>query len=156
MKQLLILMLALVYAGVFWWLEAGFQLSWLLVWWTLGLGSGVVALWLDEAWWYRYYQAEGTARLVITRSWWFCLLYFPLSLYVLSSSSSALGHGLVLGLGLGLSTEWWLYRRDPARLRALWLASLEQPDMRFTDTNIHRFVWIFIGGWALLSVLSLW
>jgi hypothetical protein len=91
--------------------------SWLAALWLgLGLAGGIALLKADEWWLRTWYEVPG--QPLITRSVLFMVAYIPLSLFVVTSSGSWLGSGLVVGIGLVLLTELYLLRKDEAALRA--------------------------------------
>lgn len=117
-------------------LVKGVSLS--VLWLALGLGLGIGLLKADE-WWLRpYYDAPSepnaddatpsvSALPLITRSVLFMLAYIPVALFVVTSSGSWLGSGLVIGIGLVLLTELLQLRKDEVALRAHFVPHLKTP-----------------------------
>lgn len=118
----------------------------------IGLGMLV----LDQQWLYRFYSDDlagtKTNTYLITRSIIFMLLYVPLLLYVLTSSGSLVGMGVMLGLGWGLSLELLRLRshREQFHHRFLW-----QIKRLFTPEEIKWIVRMFVGLVAVSSLLCL-
>lgn len=82
----------------------------------LGLYLGMILLFADEKWFFDFYKsdtASHTTGLVlpklVTRSTLFLLALVPLTIFVLTSSGSLLGIGMVLGIQLGLLEEMWRF-----------------------------------------------
>lgn len=86
----------------------------------IGLGCGVVFSWLDKAVLYHYYKDKTipTSAQYITRSFLFVLAYLATSLFVVSSSGSQLGTGVVLGVGAVLGGEWFFSLANPVQFNS--------------------------------------
>ncbi|MDH5533159.1 MAG: hypothetical protein OEX81_01890 [Candidatus Pacebacteria bacterium] len=82
------------------------------IFYVLGWFAGIVLMYLDKNQLYKYYyesihlKDDKFARLV-TRSILFIISYFGLSLFLITSSGSDLGMGIVMGIGLILGLEMW-------------------------------------------------
>ena len=94
-------------------------------WWTIskwlgGLGLGIWLMKFDEWWGWRYYsESRGfwprpSSPQLITRSPIFLLSYWVLAVFLMTSSGSYLGMGLILGMGLVLISEMYQWRRQPS------------------------------------------
>lgn len=81
--------------------------------WVLGVGIGLALLWGDEFFFSKWYQdktiSAGSHQLM-TRSVLFLLVLVPLSLFVVTSTGSPIGWGIVSSLLLGIGWELWLLR----------------------------------------------
>lgn len=123
---------------------AGFALvkaSWLAALWLgLGLASGIALLKADEWWLRTWYEVPG--QPLITRSVLFMVAYIPLSLFVVTSSGSWLGSGLVIGIGLVLLAELYQFRQDETALRAHFAPHLK--------VLTRRDISIALGAFSLL------
>jgi hypothetical protein len=126
------------------------QGSWLSALWVgLGLAGGIALLKIDELWLHTIYdppgEKTGPALPLITRSALFVLAYIPMALFIVTSSGSWLGSGLVIGIGLVLLTELAILRQDEAAVRAHFLPHLRTP---LSQRDIH----LALGGLSLILI----
>lgn len=137
-----------------------------------GVILGMTTLLLDEQKFFLYYSGDSldkskdnekqiseetiqsshlSQNFLMTRSTLFLLLMVPLSLFVVSSTGSALGSGYVLGLMLGLIQEMWLFMADSKLFSKRFLSQLKK---KMTEHQIKKIVWfssayfILINFWA--------
>ena len=112
----------LIFGAVYFGLLALLIRPWsLYVIFVIGGLLGLLLLWLDELKLYRFYNDEPRknspnrphSMFLATRSVLFMAALIPLSLFVVTSTGSPLGSGLVLGLLCGLIVEIWQYRLQP-------------------------------------------
>lgn len=126
------------------------------IWWhtvlfIIGLVLGLVLMVGDEKIGWKYYQEVNQTTHLITRSLLFILAFIPLQVFVVTSTGSYVGVGMVLSIGLVLLTELWLVRHTPVlEQRFLW--QLKRP-LTVTDTN--RLLYVFTGIYSVLTILSL-
>lgn len=86
------------------------------LWWAFGCILGLGMLVSDKLWWWRYYQNEvagASGQYRITRSVLFLAALVPLVIFVITSSGSLVGMGLVTGITVGLAAEVVAGRREP-------------------------------------------
>jgi hypothetical protein len=153
-KNTLVLMVLAFGYGITWWLLLPNWVSRVLI--LGGVVGGVGILIADQWWGYRWYQSEFDTSFLITRSSLFHLVYLPLGLFVITSTPSWLGRGLVLGLGLGLSYELFLLRNHLSQLRQRWWGKQPLPAThQWSDQVISRVVWGFLIFWLLLTVITM-
>lgn len=110
----------------------------------VGIAIGVGLLWFDELFLRKWYGDEQ----LITRSPLFLLTYVPLALFVVTSTGSRIGMGLVLGMGVILAFEMWRRRRDPNAFQYRFGKHLAHV---FTPTDIQR---LWIGAILIVGVLT--
>lgn len=133
------------------------------VWLGLGLLLGMFLLKADEWWLRSYYDtpAEPTpeqptpsvsALPLITRSVLFMLAYIPVALFVVTSSGSWLGSGLVIGIGLVLLGELFVLRNDETALRAHFVPHLKTPLSR-RDITLALAVFCVLLLFLLIKLL---
>lgn len=113
-----------------------------------GIGAvlGVVSLWLDEHYFYRFYTQvnAGVSPQLITRSVLFLLVLVPLSIFVVSSTGNAIGQGLAISLVVTLAVELLLLRTNVPVFNARFASQSQTP---FTSPEI---IWACLV-YALLS-----
>jgi hypothetical protein len=85
---------------------------WKTVFYFVGWYAGMALMYLDKNVVYKYYyesihQKDDTFARLVTRSILFIIAYFVLSLFLVTSSGSPLGMGLIMGIGLVLAFELW-------------------------------------------------
>jgi uncharacterized membrane-anchored protein YhcB (DUF1043 family) len=133
---------------------------------VVGVFLGMLLLIFDEEQLYHYYQDEADAslqdleqdsmnkeseeRFVVTRSTLFLLSLVPLSLFVVTSTGSALGIGFVLGMILGLIIEMWMLRNSSDRFRRRFLRQLK------IEMSPERISLLVLGSTAFFIILNAW
>lgn len=80
-----------------------------LVLMVIGLVFGNLLPTLDKRYLYPVYEGKG----LVTRSLLFIGALLPLGLFMLTSTGSELGTGLVMGLLFNTLDKWWNWRRQP-------------------------------------------
>jgi hypothetical protein len=84
--------------------------------------------------WNLLIQAEGHQEKLLTRSILFLAVYAVLTFFVLTSTGSMVGIGLMLGMGLRYTVDFWKLSRDPEvfHRQFLWQLkrSLSQQEVR--------------------------
>jgi hypothetical protein len=123
-------------------------------WWTLlflliGLVLGWLALWLDHHVLYRYYNAAGEETpYLLSRSMLFLLVLLPLSIFVASSTHSALGQGLVISLLGGVWIEMMKLRADTFKFNKRFAQKAKKPftdkEVRFMTRGLLMFILLII------------
>ncbi len=107
--------------------------SWLMFgFFLVGAALGVGLLFLDEfklSSWYNQPEPENVpiSHQLITRSPLFLVVAIPLSLFVITSTGSPIGLGLVLAMGLWLVLEMWQLRATPELFQARFGGHLAKP-----------------------------
>lgn len=117
------------------WLQNDWQIAALFV---VGLIAGIVALRLDSTNAWKWYQSQP-----VTRSMFFILSLFVAGVFVITSTESSLGAGLIMGLWFGLALE---------------VQSLEHDEPAFLERFLHdikptareQFLQTWRGKWSLL------
>lgn len=122
-----------------------------IVWLVLGFYLGYLLLWVDDRWLYqRYNPLQTLPKHLITRSVLFALTLMVLLIFVITSSGSVLGVGMVLGVALKLSLEQQQLRQNPEAFHQTFLFQLKR---RMTDLEIKRMLVIFN---AVLGIAALY
>ncbi len=128
-------------------LSAGFYL--------LGWYAGMALLILDKNQLYRYYYEsvhldnDKFARL-ITRSLLFILAYLALSIFIITSSGSSLGMGIISGIGLILCFELWQSKTYVEFFNQYFIQAKKQ----WNKNEIDRFVKFFLVFYSVITFLS--
>lgn len=84
------------------------------------------------------------------RSYPLLLAYFAATIFIISSTQNWFGRGFVLGLGFSLIADIVVYRSS-VLLRDRWFSVFRT---NLTDAELQYFVWIVVGVFGVLSVLS--
>jgi len=95
---------------------------------------------------------QKTVVHLMSRSFLFIILYFPLAIFVLSASSQVFGKGVVLGLGLNLVIKLWQLKnnREDFHQNFFW-----QAEKQISELVINRMVMGFTLLFVLLTILAL-
>jgi len=156
-----------------------FPLSWGMlawVWWIVGVGVGVMLLFIDRLVYVYSYPNEQLSQTALYhwrerdyakvlgildarrseqnkltfRSALFIAIWVPLSFFALTSTASLFGKGVVMGIMLHiLSDAWRLQRKDPARLNERLFWQIARPVTREQQVV---FLWLV----TLLFVFFSW
>ncbi|MEN8253769.1 MAG: hypothetical protein ABFQ62_05355 [Patescibacteria group bacterium] len=120
--------------------------NWLLF--VLGLIMGFLFLFFDKKIAYKYYQNNG----LVTRSVIFLFTYIPLSLFVITSSGSPLGVGMMISMGFTYVIELWQVKSSSELFahKFLW-----QTGKAWSEKEIKIFTRVFIVIVFLLALLAL-
>jgi len=115
----------------------------------VGFFVGLGLLWLDVAIFTAWYQFDEP----FSRSFLFLLLYVPLLIFMLTSSSSALGVGLMIGFGVLRFFELaWAVRQKAALASANQV--LTSGDKPFTQLELSR-ITVALGVVLALFILKI-
>ena len=141
-----VLALAIVYVLPFYFAFMNWQnYAWFIGGFCIGLGLML----LDELVFYKQYAgATPKALELISRSPLFLVAFPILAFFAITSSTSALGVGLVLGIGLTMVAEAIALRRNQGQLRQRFAQHLSAS---LDDQEIRRWLWV---GIIIFSVLS--
>lgn len=126
---------------------------------VLGLIIGALLLIVDEKVIMKYYSNldDDKPDFPISRSVVFLLTYFVMSIYLAKSSSTRVGHGVMMGIGLSLLQEMWFYKRRPQLFMQRFLGQIKMEKLMETDLPklINRILIGFLGLLILLTVLMI-
>lgn len=131
---------------------------------VLGLLLGLLFLLVDKRWLYQYYREESPNQLnqtensnkpaqppfLVTRSFLFLISLVPLSLFVVTSTGSALGSGLILGIIIGLLQEMWHYFRYPAWFNHVFMSQMKES---LSAAVVRQIMWASLVYFFLLNLL---
>lgn len=123
------------------------QSYWLVVLFVLGTYIGNIILWADGAFLYaRYNELQTFPQKLITRSILFVLAFTAAAFYILTSSGSSLGAGIIIGLGISLLGEMIVFLRNPALFQQRFLFQLKrQPSITEMRGYVIAFAAILLG-----------
>lgn len=121
----------------------------------VGLILGMFFLEADKRWFKKYYSTElnsyGGVDL-ITRSLVFVLLLIPLSLFVVTSTGSEIGSGLVLGIWIFLLAEMYRAKQDIDLFHMIFLSQLKK---RLNKKDVDYLLMSVFGFILLLVFLTI-
>lgn len=119
---------------------------------TFGIFVGVLLLYLDETYFYQYYLERHDHKLkLMTRSLVFMVLLFPMGLFVVSSTASKIGIGLILGLMTSLFLELSDYSKDIDAFHERFLFQLKR---KLNNQEVDYLVAIFGVASVVLVLLT--
>lgn len=125
---------------------------------SVGILFGIALLEADEMYLHKFYADETTSDRqkttklpqLMTRSVLFLLLLFPLGLFLITSTGSAIGVGFYLGIVSGLAYELFTARNDRERFHTRFMYQLKR-HLSTQEQNI--FTYSFIGISILFAFL---
>ncbi len=126
------------------------------VWLVVGLIMGWLLLFLDDLSLHRFYldrtQLDQRPRPLISRSLLFLIAFVPLSLFVVTSSGSLIGGGMVISMAVVYMSELLLHKNNPQVFaqKFLWQTRSE---LKQNERNLLS--WSSVVLVALLMLLSL-
>ncbi len=97
-------------------------------------------------------QAEGRQPFLMTRSTLFLLSLVPLGLFVVTSTGSALGGGIMMSLILGIVLELWEYRPLPKEFQQRFLSQMK---IDIGAKDIRRIVYAATAFFLFLNFLTI-
>ncbi|MEX0895610.1 MAG: hypothetical protein WDZ94_01565 [Patescibacteria group bacterium] len=122
---------------------------WQVIWLVLGFYLGFLLLWIDEKFLYsRYNNLQTLPKELITRSVLFALAYVVLLIFVVTSTGSPIGVGMVLGVGTQLSIEHFLARKNPEYFQKKFLFQMKR---QLQPIEIARMMLLFAGVVVLMA-----
>lgn len=121
----------------------------------LGWYAGMALMILDKKQLYLYYYesvhlAQDKFARLITRSLLFILAYFALSIFIVTSSGSSLGMGIISGIGLILGFELWQSKDFVEFFNQYFIQAKKQ----WNKNEIDRFVKFFLVFYTVITFLS--
>lgn len=87
---------------------------------------------------------------LMTRSVLFLMIYLGLAIFVITSTGSAFGVGMVLGIGLHFCLDFVLYRRNFAEFERLFLWQLKR---KITQREVDLLTVAAVGVLSLFSLM---
>lgn len=148
--MVVVLILAIIYVGSFF-LRFGdvSQTAWL----GAGVAIGILGYYLDSIWFVKWYAEPGQVSHPVTRSLWLLLVYWPLAIFMVTSTGSLLGMGLILGLGGGLTWDILTQLRTEEMFKTFF--SIPQRS-QLNHQEILLASWVWIVGFLILVLTRLW
>jgi hypothetical protein len=119
---------------------------------VVGMYGGFGLLTADAAWLHQYYAKPNSPTSYITRSALFVLLLFPLTLFMLTSTGSSTGTGLLLGILIGLALEMFTLRLAPDEFKSRFLLQVKR---NFSAEEIQWLAMIFCAFSVIVSLTIL-
>ncbi|GEM_PF-1749272 len=166
------IIIPLVYGGFFYLLKSGAEVEPLLatVMLAAGMYAGALILWMDENWLYEYYREQegqpptpelseapeapaAPAKKLITRSLLFILSLLPLGVFMMTSTGSTLGVGMLLGLAVFLLVEFLLAKKDLEYFKQRYLYQLNRPATAVDVEWYIRGLGIFAVIFSILVII---
>lgn len=125
------------------------------IFFIIGLLIAILLLLIDEKFLYRFYIDqigfnEEKKYQLITRSFLFILAYLVMAVFVITSSGSNLGNGLVMGIALALLIEMIRYKDNPEQFNARFLSQFKNP---LQLIQINYFIAIALLIFIFLNIL---
>ena len=115
---------------------------------VLGLGLGFLFLIFDKKFGIKIYKNHS----LVTRSIIFLFAFIPLSLFVITSSGSPLGSGMIVAMGFTYALELWQVKDSPKLFAQNFLWQTGKP---WSKKEIKIFTRVFIIIVSLLALLAL-
>lgn len=112
------------------------------IFFILGMLLGLALLDLDENYLYKHYSAE--SKKLATRSLLFIISLIPLGLFLLTSTGSATGVGMFLGIISGLSLEFYRMKNDLVGFQTRFLYQLKR-EVTLEEHKIFTIVFISLS-----------
>jgi hypothetical protein len=113
----------------------------------IGLFLGMIFLEVDERYAFKFYQlVDSTQKRLVTRSLLFLMSLFPLGIFLMTSTGSATGVGLFLGIIAILSLEMSELRNNPEAFHERFMYQLRR------KLNPEELKW-FVSAFVLASFL---
>lgn len=123
---------------------------WSLAFFIAGVVIASLLLWFDQTIGYQYYAEPGQSVQLVTRSPLFIVVMLPVTLFVVTSSGSPLGMGLVLAMGAIICSELWWWRNNLEVLNNRFYVKTDKNLTHTEFTWITRFLTIFFMVMAIL------
>ncbi len=138
------------YSGLFFLLAANWSSR---VLFTAGVFIGWAFLLIDEMFLSKYYfekdEANFNFQQLITRSALFAVILIPLSLFVVTSTGSRLGEGLIMGLLLNLIIEAFQNRQPVEVFHRRFLAETK------IDLNKNEIIYVLLASSGFFVLCNL-
>lgn len=113
-----------------------------VVFFAIGMLLGLALLDIDENYLYKHYSAE--SKKLATRSLLFLISLLPLGLFLLTSTGSATGVGMFLGIISGLSLEFYRMKNDLDGFQKRFLYQLKR-NITFEEHRTFTIVFICLS-----------
>lgn len=139
--------------GVIYYFSKGLMIASII--YVVGWYVGILLMILDKKRLYRFYyesihQKEDRFARLITRSLLFMIAYVVLAVFLITSSGSSLGVGIVLGIGAVLAEEVWLSRKYVEFFNQYFI----QSNKKWTAREIERLAYFAMAFFVLSSIFS--
>lgn len=101
---------------------------------------------------FHFFQQINNQVQLTSESTLFLLIYIPLAIFVLTSTGSVLGVGIILGMGFHYATDIFQLRLRPELLRQTYLRQLK---LDLEDDRLEILGWVALLAFVVLSVFVL-
>lgn len=109
-----------------------------------------ILLWADGVILYKQYnELQTEPKQLITRSAMFLISLLLIGLFVITSTSSYIGHGLILGLGVSTLAELYMELKNPVIFQQRFLFQFKR---QMTEREIKQLVIGYAVGVLILTV----
>lgn len=122
------------------------------LWLSLGLAVGALWYIFDPVVLFPRYRALTELPWPLSRSFWLLIVYWPLTLFVMTSTGSWLAEGLMLALGLGLALELLWQFSTPEQLKVIFHFPV-QSKWQATELQVLSLGWLI--GWLVVVALTI-
>lgn len=143
-------LIAALYTVVYYFLSLDWQSTALL---GIGLAVGWLLYALDGLLFAKYYAEPGLPLKPVSRSLWMLLVFWPLAIFVATSTGSLLGFGLILGIGVSLTCDILRLQNSAENFKTYFQFPVAS-QLNQTEIQIGSLVWAlaFLG----LAASYLW
>jgi hypothetical protein len=117
-----------------------------------GLTFGLLFTWLDERFFYQLYVRYVQLKGLLSQSLIFLALFVPLAFFIVTSSSSPLGIGFVLGFLISTSVDLLVNLSQPGKFQQEYLYQFAR---EFAPDEQRLIAFAFTGVTLLVGLLAL-
>jgi len=114
MKQIFLIIASVVVALLYFLFHHSLAAT---AWLSVGLLIGVGWYVLDPRLFYPRYQKTTELNFPLSRSFWLLIIYWPLAIFIVTSTASWLAQGLMLALGLGIAIDLGTLVQAPDKIK---------------------------------------
>lgn len=111
----------------------------------IGIDSDAIAQRARKLSWSRLYHITP-----LSHSFWFLVAYFPLSIFVISSTGSIVGMGVILGLGIRYSL---ILIHDLSNQTITHSVFFSESGVKFDKKELTKLAWGFVVGFMIMVLL---
>ncbi len=116
---------------------------------VLGLVLGIAFVYLDKKFFYPLYVKQTQLKGLLSQSLIFLVIFLPVAVFIVTSSSSPLGIGFVLGFMISSAVDLFVLLKDPALFQATYLYQFS----RDFAADEQRLIALSFSGVSLLVAL---
>lgn len=120
------------------------------VWVSVGLALGTLWYLIDEPMLFPRYQKLLDIDFPLSRSFWLLLVFWPLAIFVLTSTGSWLAQGLMVALGVGIGIDLVLAWRQPDQVKTVFHFPAQS---KWQMIELRSLIGGWIAGLVIYSIL---